>query len=350
MNEESAGRIAVLGAGLIGCYIGGRLAAAGGDVTLIGRERVLGPLRAEGLTVSDLDGAKHHLPPEALTLATDPSALARADLIIVAVKSPATASAAADIAAHARSAVPVLSFQNGVTNPERLRAALPGHPVLAGMVPYNVAEPAPGHFHQGTSGKLMVDDAPAIRPWLALFQAAGLPLSLRSDMAAVLWAKLLINLNNAINALAGVPLAEQLAARDYRRCFALCQSEALRLLARAGIEPAQLGPLPPKRMPFLLSLPNFLFRSLSKRGGTPKIDRHARSSMAEDLAAGRKTEVDYINGAIVDLAASLGAKAPVNARVIELIRAAEDGAAPWPAKALWKELRNAAKAARATPS
>lgn len=340
MAQREAPRLAVLGAGLIGCYVGGRLAAGGATVTFVGRPRQMGELREAGLTLSDLDGWKTALAPDALDLATDPVALGDADIILLAVKSPATESAAADIAAHARPDAAVVSLQNGVSNPDRLRALLPGRTVIAGMVPYNVAAPGPGHFHQGTSGAITLEAGPVAEALSPLFAKAGLTHALHADMPAVLWAKLLINLNNAINALSGKPLAAQLATRDYRRCFAICQAESLRLLKVAGIAPAQLGPLPPSRMPFLLSLPDWLFKRLSKRGGSPKIDRHARSSMADDLAAGRKTEVDYINGEIVALAKRLGRSAPINARVIELIHAAEQGATPWPAEKLWRELRS----------
>ncbi|PWR23842.1 2-dehydropantoate 2-reductase [Zavarzinia compransoris] len=335
-------RIAILGAGLIGGYVGGRLAAAGADVTFIGRPRQIEALRAHGLTVTDLDGRRFGIEAAALQLATTPEALAGADLIFLAVKSPATEAAAADIAAHARPDAAVVSLQNGVSNPERLRALLPGRTVLAGMVPFNVAEPAPGHLHQGTSGAIAIEDHPAIQAVMPAFAAAGLTVSLHRAMTAVLWAKLLINLNNAVNALSGLPLAAQLAARDYRRAVALCQREALSLLKLAGIAPAQLGPLPPRHMPLVLSLPDWLFRRVSARGGAPRVDRHARSSMADDLAAGRRTEVDYINGEILALAAGLGRRAPVNQRIIALIRAAEQGAAPWSAPALYRDLRRQA--------
>jgi 2-dehydropantoate 2-reductase len=95
----------------------------------------------------------------------------------------------------------VVSFQNGLRNADVLRAALPQQIVLAGMVPFNVMQPGPGAFHQGTAGELEVAASPALQPFLDDFRRAGLPLSERTDMAAVQWAKLLLNLNNAINAL-----------------------------------------------------------------------------------------------------------------------------------------------------
>lgn len=334
-------RIAVLGAGLIGTYVGGRLSAGGAAVTLVGRARLLDEIRATGLRLTDLEGGERRVPASHLTLAEDPSALARADLILLAVKSQGTEAAAGQIAQFAQAGTPVVSLQNGVSNAERLRALLPGHPILAGMVPYNVAQPGPAHYHQGTSGVILIEDSPAIAPYVPLFQVAQLGMGLRADMVAVLWGKLLINLNNAVNALAGVPLAAQIAERNYRRCVALCQSEALALLKRARIQPAQFAAAPMWLMPHIFSLPNGLFRRVMARAKMPRIDRHARSSMAEDLALGRKTEIDYINGEITALARRLGARAPVNARVIELIHKAEEGAAPWGADALYAELKKA---------
>jgi 2-dehydropantoate 2-reductase len=338
---ETAKRIAVLGAGLIGNYVGGRLAAGGADVVLIGRGRVLGDLRTHGLHLTDLEGGDRRIAADKLNLAEDPAALGQADLILLCVKSQGTEDAAGQIAQFARPGTAVVSLQNGVSNADRLRAALPGRTVLAGMVPYNVAQPGPGHYHQGTSGVILIEDSPAIAPYVPLFAAAQLALGLRADMVAVLWGKLLINLNNAINALAGVPLAAQIAQRNYRRSVALCQFEALSLLKRAGIKPAQFAAVPMWLLPHVFSLPDGLFRRVAARGGMPRIDRHARSSMAEDLAAGRKTEIDYINGEILALARRLGRKAPVNARVIDLIHKAEAGASPWSADALHAELKKA---------
>ena len=332
-----AGKIVVFGAGLIGCYIGGRLATAGADVTLIGRAAAMDVIRRRGLRLSDVHGASLRVPPDGIAATDDAAALAGADLVIVAVKSLATEYAARAIAAHAPNAV-VLSLQNGVSNVARLTAQLPGATVVAGMVPYNVASPEPGHFHQGTGGDLLAALEPEMERWLPAFAAAGLPLTLRPDMPAVLWGKLVVNLNNAINALSGVPLVPELAQREFRCAWALCQDETLALLKRAGIRPASVLGVPPRLLPRLLRLPTWAYRRLAARQGL-KIDRHARSSMAEDLAAGRPTEVDYLNGEVVALAHRLGRNAPVNARVVELIRAAENGAQPWKAEALLTVLK-----------
>jgi 2-dehydropantoate 2-reductase len=145
-------------------------------------------------------------------------------------------------------------------------------------------------------------------------------------MLALAWGKLIINLNNAVSALSGRTLLEELKERDYRRVVAASQREALRLLRRAGIRPAKVGPVPPSLLPAVLGSPDWLFNRLFLRGW--KIDAKARSSMADDLAAGRRTEVDYLNGELVRLAERLGTDAPVNRAIVELVREAERGARP----------------------
>ncbi len=331
----------MLGAGLIGCYIGGRLASAGADVTLIGRAATLAPIRQRGLRVTDLGGADLTVPPTGIRTAEDASALSGAGLVILATKSMGTEAAALEIAQYAPRSV-VLSFQNGVSNAARLRDALPDAIVIPGMVPYNVASPEPGHVHRGTGGELFAAREPELDRWLPAFEAAGIPLTLRDDMPAVLWGKLVVNLNNAINALSGLPLLAELGQRDYRRALALCQAETLGLLKRAHIEPAKVLALSPRLFPHVMRLPTWIYRRLMARQGF-KVDRHARSSMAEDLAAGRPTEVDYLNGEVVALAHSVGRTAPVNARVVELIHAAEAGAQPWKAAALLTALKSAGR-------
>ena len=157
-------------------------------------------------------------------------------------------------------------------------------------------------------------------------------LKLSDDMLGLAWGKLLINLNNAINALSGRPLREQLRARDYRRVFAAAMREGLQLLMRAGIRPAKVGAVGPRLLPFVIESPNWLFNNIFIRSW--KIDEKARSSMSDDLAHGRKTEVDFINGELVELAHRLNLEAPVNEAIVALIRKAEAGAKPPPPKAL----------------
>ncbi|WP_431822512.1 2-dehydropantoate 2-reductase [Burkholderia sp. F1] len=331
-------RICVVGAGAVGCYLGGRLAAAGQPVTLIGRARIGDAIRNHGLTLSDHRGYRAQRAPEDVAFDTDIAAAADAALVLVTVKSAATPEVAAQLAGVLRPGARVISFQNGVRNVGTLRAALPQATVLAGMVPFNVIERGPGAFHQGSAGQLAVDASPGLQPFADAFARAGLPLALRRDMPAVQWAKLLFNLNNAVNALANLPLRDELAQRAYRRCVALAQREALRWLARAGIRPARVTPLPAAWIPAVLDAPDPLFRVLGAR--MLAIDPLARSSMSDDLAAHRPTEVEWINGEVVRLADGFGASAPVNARLCALVHAAEAAARrpAWRGDALWAAL------------
>ncbi len=184
--------------------------------------------------MTDSRGYRATLEPAQVAFSTDPAAAAAARLVLVTVKSVATHDAVAQLAGVLRPGTVVVSFQNGLSNADVLRDTLPQAVVLAGMVPFNVIERGPGAFHQGSTGALAADASPALRPFTGAFARAGLPLALHRDMRAVQWAKLLLNLNNAVNALANLPLRDELSQRAYRRCVALAQREALHVLARAA--------------------------------------------------------------------------------------------------------------------
>jgi 2-dehydropantoate 2-reductase len=340
-------KIVIYGAGSIGCYVGGRLLAGGSDVSFIGRAHITDQLRHQGITLSRHDESRWHVSPEQIDVSTDPAAAASADLVLVTVKSAATATAAAELADVLRPGTIVVSFQNGVGNADVLRAALPQQTVLEGMVPFNVVERGPGGFHQGSAGELEIRHTPVMQPFVDAFRKAGLPLIQHVDMLPVQWAKLLLNLNNAINALANRPLKEELSQRAYRICLAMAQKEALALLKRAGIRPARVTPLPATWVPRVLSVPDALFERLGRAMLT--IDPLARSSMSDDLAAGRATEIDWINGEVVRLAQRLGRTAPVNERLCELVREAErsDVRPSWSGEALLAQIRAAAGASSA---
>lgn len=335
-------RICIYGAGAVGCYLGGRLRAGGSDVAFVARPGIAAALLRHGLALSHYDGGDWRVPAASVTVSTRPAAAADAALVLVTVKSGATAQAAAELAQVLTANALVVSFQNGLGNAGTLRAALPGRTVLAGMVPFNVVARGPGAFHQASAGGLDSEDAAALAPFLADFARAGLPLVRHRDMLPVQWGKLLLNLNNPVNALADLPLKQELAQLSYRRCLALAQDEALRLLRRARIAPARLTPLPPHWIPPLLRLPDPLFAMLAPR--MLAVDPLARSSMSDDLAAGRPTEIEAINGEIVRLAATLGTTAPVNDRLCALVHDAERSPSrpAWPGEALLRELLAAA--------
>lgn len=343
--SEHRPKFAVLGAGSIGCHLGGSLAAAGADVTLIGRPAAMEVLWEKGLTLSDSVRPPRHLPPGRPAVATTPDAAAEADYVLVTVKTAATGAAGRELAGHLKPGAVVVSFQNGLHNPATLRAALPAARVLAGMVPYNVVQTEPGTVHQGMPGTLMVEDAPEATTLMRACKEAGLAIEARGDISEVQHAKLLMNLNNAVNALSGLPLRTQLAQRPYRLCLALCHQEALAAYRAAGIRPARLGPAPAWLTPYVLRLPDALFRRVA--ASALRIDAHARSSMWEDLQRGRPTEIDTLQGEIVALAERHGLRAPANHRMVDLVREAETAQAgtgkSWTGPDLLAQLRRAAR-------
>ena len=332
------GRIVVYGAGNIGLYLGGRLLEQTA-VRFVGRPATARALAENGLELSDWHGWRRHLHFDQLDFHTTPEAAADAELVLVCVKSSATATVAQELSRVLAAGCTVISFQNGLDNAERLREALPEQTVLAGMVPFNVLQHSPGVMHQGSGGELMAEDHPKLQAYLPSFAKAGLPLQLRSDMDAILRAKLLFNLNNAINALSDLPLKRELSMRDWRRCLAIVQREALHVFRAAAMPVARLTPLPAAWLPRALELPNSLFLKLAPR--MLAIDPQARSSTWEDLRAGRATEVDALHGVVVRLAALHGLRANANACLQALIHDAEKQRTPWTAPALLARLRAA---------
>ena len=315
----------VLGAGAIGCYVGGRLAAAGHNVTFIGRPRVIATLREHGLTVTDLDGFKAHLPGGQLQLAEylNVDLFAQACTVLLCVKGGATNSAAQELAAVCPPRTTVVSLQNGVENADRIRAEAPSLSVVAGMVPFNVVMLPDGHVHRGTTGALSMTKQSDTEALVGTWNAAGLPLQLTADMLSAQWGKLLLNLNNPVNALSDLPLRIQLMDRDYRRVVATLQTEALQALKAAGIRPAKVATAPPLWLPFILRLPNAIFTRLAAR--MLRMDAAARSSMWEDFQRGRVTEIDDLCGAVVRLAQAHGTQTPANAAMCRLISGHQPG-------------------------
>lgn len=315
----------VIGAGAIGCHVGGLLAAAGADVVFVARAARRQALAGKGLVVSDIDGCETVLSPDRFRVAAtlwEAVTLAGPDpFLILCTKGGATAEAAGEAGRAFASGTPILSLQNGIDNVARIRAAAPGLVAQAGMVPFNVtldtSRDGRPVARRTTSGRLHVEDHAATRTAAPLFASAGLPLTLVSDMVPIQWGKLLLNLNNPVNALSGLPLREELMDRDYRRVLARLQDEALAAMKAAGIRPGKVGAAPPRLIPFILRLPTWAFSRIAASMLT--IHPAARSSMADDVSAGRPTEVDDLCGAVVRLAEAHGRRAPANAAMVRLI-------------------------------
>src|SRR3954467_8103564 len=312
-------RIAIAGAGSIGCFVGGMLAAGGRRVTLLARSRVIEEIKANGLRLTSFDGLERQLPSDLLTMSDDPSILGDVGVVLVTVKSADTAAVADMIARHAPEDAVVVSLQNGIDNVAVLRQRLPDRRVLAGMVPFNVIALGAGRFHRATSGDIVIEQDEAGSA--AQLLPPQLTLRPSHNIVGVQWGKLLLNLNNALNALSNLPLREQLAQRSWRALFADQMAEGLAAMKAEGIRPVASTPVPPALTPHLLRLPDAVFRLLL--GRTMKIDPEARSSMWEDLQRGRRTEIDYLQGVITRIAERRGLKVPLSARIVALIKRAE---------------------------
>ena len=313
--------VLVMGAGSVGCFIGGLTQLAGVPVHFVGRPRVLAALRKHGLRLTDQDGLERHIPALDLRLHETPPPGLKPDLVLLCVKSGATVEAATALGLTLPLGTPVVSLQNGIGNAGAAQAVAPQLRWHAGMVPYNIAELSPGHYHRGTAGALAVQgeaDDTALLAWQTALSRLQMRVKLHADLGPVQWGKLLLNLNNPVNALSGLPLRQELLQRGYRRVFAALQEEALDLLDAAQRPVAQMTPLPPRRLILLLRMPTVVFRLAAAR--MLRIDAKARSSMADDLAAGRATEIDALSGEIVRLAHSLGRQAPLNARMLSLVQ------------------------------
>jgi 2-dehydropantoate 2-reductase len=311
--------VGVAGAGSIGCFVGGISAAAGRRVALLARPRVIQEIASHGLRLTSFAGLDRNIASNQLTLSENPSIFSEAGVVLVTVKSADTAEIAEILAQHAPTDAVIVSLQNGVGNVAVLRQRLPGRRVLAGMVPFNVVALGEGRFHRSTSGDIIIerDDAGTADQ----LSVPGLRMRSTSDIAGVQWGKLLVNLNNALNALSDLPLRRQLAQRAWRRLFADQMAEGLAAIKAEGIKPVSSTPIPAGWTPHLLRLPDAVFAMLL--GGTMKIDPEARSSMWEDLRRGRATEIDYLQGVITGIADRHGLQVPLSRRVVALIKSAE---------------------------
>jgi len=316
-------RVVVLGAGSVGCYLGGLLVGRVREVVMIGRQGLADEVQTlGGLTLSDYRGRREVVGADRFRFVTDASEMAGADVIVVAVKGTATEEAGELIARYGAPAMTVISMQNGVRNAQLLRERVGERPVLAGMVSFNILREEGARFHMATSGPLVYDRSvgPAhllVRAW----SGAGLQVVEHDNMPGVQWSKLLFNLNNALAALSGLPLRDELSDREFRRLLADSMTEGLAVMAAEGIPPVRLGKMMPRIARRLLPLPNVLFKRLA--GAMVKIDPKARSSMWDDLSRGRPTEIDLLQGEVVALGERHGVPTPVNRAVAALVKEAE---------------------------
>lgn len=323
-------RVGIFGAGAVGLFVGGRLASSGCEVTFVGRPRVLEPIVASGLTLEDLESASRGVPASAIRCATDAAALRDCDVVLITTKVGATLAAATAIYDNTPKHVPVVSLQNGVDGPKTLRGILGPRRGFGGMIAYNVVFKEPTVLRRATSGPIVIErqhttdeifTREAVGRLVVALRAAELTTLESREIQRVLWSKMLFNLNNALNALSGLPLLTQLRDRGYRRLMAAMMNEGMAVMRAHHMKPMRFGMLYPPLAARVLPMPDAIFERLA--AAMLRVDPEARSSMADDLAQRRPTEIDALNGAVVRYGAQRSVETPLNARIVEAIRDAE---------------------------
>ncbi len=319
----------VFGAGLIGCFLGGVFTALGHDTKLVCRARIKKKL-SNGLKLTDYLGntveAKtlNFLDPEDLKNDTNKENFC--DFLWVTVKCTGVDQASRDIHPMVGPDTIILCCQNGLGSDQIMKERYPQNTVLRVMVHFNVAEIKPGHLHRGSEGSLTIEITPKSEDVIAKLSkkinTSIMPVSKTSEIQALLWAKLQLNLGNSVNALANIPVKTMLQQKKYRLVIAALMKELLTVTKTSDIKLPKVTALPGKYIPFVLSLPNFLFNLIANK--MLAIDPTVRTSMWWDLSQGKKTEIDYLNGAIVKAAKDLNLHCPANENIIKLIKTIEN--------------------------
>jgi 2-dehydropantoate 2-reductase len=292
-------RIAVIGAGAVGCFYGAMLLRAGHDVTLIGRQTHVDAINAQGLYFESpiFTG---FIPAKA---ATDIADLTPPDLVLFAVKSGDTDDTAAALRPILKPDTIVLSLQNGVDNPQRLRAIV-SQPVIAAAVYVAAEMPGAGHIKHNGRGELVVGASPQSEALAKLLSDASVPTTIADDIDAVQWSKLINNCAyNALSAVAGIAYGEMFKVDGVPDIVTNAVVECLAVARACGI-----------------SLPaDLLDKTLALAASMPL----QQSSTSQDLARGKPSEIDFLNGFIVRKGAEHGIPTPTNHALQVMVKLVE---------------------------
>jgi 2-dehydropantoate 2-reductase len=292
-------KIAVMGAGAVGSYVGAMLARAGHDVTLIARPLHVDAIRKQGLLFNGRDF--HGSVPVQAT--TEASGVEGADVVLLCVKSGDTDAAGRVMAPHLKSDATVLCLQNGVDNAERLQTTIRQLAVPAAV--YVAAEMAgPGHVRHKGRGDLIIGPSPASAAIAEHFSAAKIPTTVSDNVIGELWIKLITNcVYNALSAVAQLPYGPLFKVEGVTDVAEDVIGECLAVAGALGISiPAGINDT-------VLALADTMPEQYS--------------STAQDLARGKATEIDYLNGYVVRKGAELGILTPVNLALQVMVKLRE---------------------------
>ena len=308
--------VAVMGAGAVGCYFGGMLARAGAPVTLIGRSPHVEAIAADGLLLDTRDFSGRVM----VEASHDAAAARGAELVLVAVKTYDTETAARALAPHLDAGATVLSLQNGVENAAILRAAT-GRDAFPAVVWVAAEMTAPGTLTHAGRGDLVIGDPDRraagaedrgrkLAGIARVFEASGVPCVVSEEIEAELWSKLAANCAfNPVSALSRARYARIGSSPAGRRLLTEAVAEVLAVAAAAGVAMGKRDPL----------------------GATLRLAETmaaATSSMEQDVARGRRTEIDAMNGFVARRGEALGVPTPVNRALATLVRLVDEAAAP----------------------
>ena len=334
-------RVLIIGAGAVGTFVGARLALGGHDVTLVGRTGLAEAVRVGGLTLIEPSGSRHTTAVHAVAdiaaaFTGSPSASSSAspyDLALVTVKAYDTAGVIAELRAiDARQLSPLLTLQNGVGNEEALVGAFGAAQIVSGAIDTPVSVPAPGqvqvHRERFKAGVAPVGQGAPVAAAAGLLQDAGFTTSLFADYRRLKWSKLLMNLlANAQCAILDWTPARVMADPTAARLEALAWQEAFAVMAAQGIRPVAMAGYPlPLLAPFVRRLPaTWLARGL--KGFVAGGRGSKMPSLHVALAAGRHSEVGWLNGAVAGYGRGAGVPTPVNDTLTDVLTTLSNGGA-----------------------
>jgi len=306
-------KICVLGAGALGCAIGGVLTEAGHEVWLINRNTAQVEAMSQRGLVLRSDGIDRTVRVRVVTTAAGVSpASGPADLLIVLVKSFHTAEAMHSALGLLGPETVVLSLQNGLGHVDILAGIVGGERVLAGKTYAGGTQLAPGYVEAGTRGKRTLIGEPAgglsarATAIAGAFSAAGLDTTVSDNIMGVAWDKLLINVaTGALSAITRLTYGGLYSVPEVEACALAAVAEAMAVARASGVtlsidNPAQAWQIASAGLPY-----------------------EFKASMLQSLEKGSVTEVDYINGAVVRQGALCGVPTPVNQTLVAAIKGIE---------------------------
>jgi 2-dehydropantoate 2-reductase len=312
--------VAVIGAGAVGGLLAALLDRAGHDVEVTARGEHLDAIRAGGIVLEGGYGAHVARVAAGETLTSAP------ELAILATKGQ-DAGAALRANAAVLEDVPVLVVQNGLGGIQVASQLLPGSPLVAGLALFATSYLSPGHITVTAALPIVVGGArgtdPAVVERFATLLREVMPVETIENLEGAQWTKLLINHVNALPAITGLSVQQTVADPGLLRVLAASLRETVRIANRVGIRFAGLQGLPGWTLPWLgrgpLAVAARLPRLLAKRMG----DVPNPGSTLQSIRRGQRTEIDFLNGAVVRVAREHGFDAPVNAALVRLVHEVE---------------------------